>query len=513
MDETIPPDAPLEQAAIGLIITNPLETLPVLGSEPFEDYFADERHTLIYNACVDLIEAGEICTPPALVSLLTSRNQLFDGAPELIKHFWIENATAIPGSAALFVREYANKLRALYLRRVKLNGARRLVRCIAENDIEEESRALKEIADANEGRTGDGLPEIEDAATIEGQHLAEPSELVYGLFHIGSKLVLGGSSKSFKTWTLIDLALAVAFGEPFWSMKTAKGRVLFLNFEVQSVFFWKRVKAVAHAKNIKLQPGQLEVMNLRGHAADFRELLPKIERKIRRGRYSLIIFDPLYKLLGNSDENSAGDIAKMMNAIERLCRETGAAVAFGSHFAKGNASAKESIDRISGSGVFARDPDSILTLTKHEEDECFAVEATLRNFKPLEPFVVRWGYPLMRRDDELDPTKLKQAKGRPAKFTVQDILVTHPNVIGMEGGVSFSAWRDESKKRGISGSTFKRLLEFGLENDVVRKSLFDHTYWLKTAPDDCAKNPYAPDHEAEYEREMEYHERKANRNE
>src|SRR3954470_23651854 len=37
------------------------------------------------------------------------------------------------------------------------------------------------------------------------------------------------------------------------------------------------------------------------------------------------------------------------------------------HFAKGNAAAKETIDRISGSGVFARDPDSLITFTKHEE--------------------------------------------------------------------------------------------------------------------------------------------------
>src|ERR1051325_5990145 len=34
-----------------------------------------------------------------------------------------------------------------------------------------------------------------------------------------------------------------------------------------------------------------------------------------------------------------------------------AAVALAGHFTKGNASAKEAIDRISGSGVFARDPD------------------------------------------------------------------------------------------------------------------------------------------------------------
>src|ERR1051326_1856867 len=93
-----------------------------------------------------------------------------------------------------------------------------------------------------------------------------------------------------------------------------------------------------------------------------------------------------------------------------------------SHFAKGNASAKESIDRISGSGVFARDPDSLITFTKHEEEGAFTVEMVLRNLPPVEPFVVRWHPPLFRRADELDPTKLKQAGGRPPEHTNEELL-------------------------------------------------------------------------------------------
>ena len=66
------------------------------------------------------------------------------------------------------------------------------------------------------------------------------------------------------------------------------------------------------------------------------------------------------------------------------------------HYAsKGNQSGKDSIDRISGSGVFARDPDSIVTMTKHEEDGAFVVEPVLRNLPPIEPFCVAWGPALL----------------------------------------------------------------------------------------------------------------------
>jgi hypothetical protein len=150
-------------------------------------------------------------------------------------------------------------------------------------------------------------------------------------------------------------------------------------------------------------------------------MLPKIAREAR-DRFALIILDPAYKLLGAADENSARDITGMLNAVEELAVTTGAAVAFGAHFAKGNAASKESLDRISGSGVFARDPDTILTLTRHEEVNAFSIEMTLRNHAPIDPFVVRWQYPLLRRDGALDPARLKAVKGRPPIYDAAMLL-------------------------------------------------------------------------------------------
>src|SRR5581483_10844775 len=141
-------------------------------------------------------------------------------------------------------------------------------------------------------------------------------------------------------------------------------------------------------------------------------LLPQIQDAAKAAGFALIVVDPVYKLYGGADENKAADVAGLLNGFESLSVHTGAATAFGAHFSKGNQSAKESIDRISGSGVFARDPDSLLIMTRHQEDDCFTVESTLRNFPQVEPFVVRWEYPLMRPDTQLDPAKLKKVKGR-----------------------------------------------------------------------------------------------------
>ena len=254
----------------------------------------------------------------------------------------------------------------------------------------------------------DTLPPILDASEFLAEKIATPRELVYGVLHQGSKMVLGGGSKTFKTWTLLDLAVAVACGEPWLSFKTAKGRVLFLNFEIQPGFFQGRLKSITCEKQVTLGKGQLDVWNLRGHATGYNLILPRICDRIKEAGYVLIVLDPIYKLYGNTDENSAGEVARLLNALEELVGISGAAVAFGAHYSKGNQAAKEAIDRISGSGVFARDPDSILNFTRHEEPDAFTVESTLRNFKPVEPFVVRWQFPLMRLAPDLNPMALKK---------------------------------------------------------------------------------------------------------
>ena len=72
----------------------------------------------------------------------------------------------------------------------------------------------------------------------------------------------------------------------------------------------------------------------------FRQLIPRIIERCRRENFALIVLDPIYKLYGNTDENSAGNVAVLLNSLERLATETGAAIAFGAHFAKGNATGK-----------------------------------------------------------------------------------------------------------------------------------------------------------------------------
>ncbi|XHR27640.1 MAG: AAA family ATPase [Chthoniobacteraceae bacterium] len=264
----------------------------------------------------------------------------------------------------------------------------------------------------------DALPKIISGPEFMAKMCPEPPQIIRNVLHQGCKMIIGGASKSRKSWSLMDMMLSVSSGVPWWGFQTQRGRVLYINFELPNFAFQNRLKSIAAAKGITNYSG-LDLWNLRGYATDFSDLIPKILARIKEYSYSLIILDPVYKGLGRRDENKAGDIASLCNEIEQLAVQSGAAVVFGAHYSKGNQAGKEAIDRIGGSGVFARDPDVILTMTPHEEKDAYVVDLTLRALPQVEPFVVRWEGVQFHRDNTADPERLRNNSNasKPSKAT------------------------------------------------------------------------------------------------
>ena len=180
----------------------------------------------------------------------------------------------------------------------------------------------------------DGLPDIENFADITEEDLIEKQEVIKGLLRRGSKLVLGASSKGYKTWCPMDLALSVAEGDEWMGKETVKGKVLYINFELQKPTFNQRAINISEAKRIDAKSKNLDIWHLRGYAAAIEDLAHKIIQRAKSRDYVLIILDPTYKMLGRRVENDAGDMADLMNHLERLATQVDAAVAFAAHFSK-----------------------------------------------------------------------------------------------------------------------------------------------------------------------------------
>lgn len=289
-----------------------------------------------------------------------------------------------------------------------------------------------------------------------------PPQLVEGLIHKGTKTVIGGCSKIGKTNIGLDLAFSVNAGVPFWGRKSKATKVLFINFEIQAPFMQQRLTDMRKAKGLFDAPLP-DVWSLRGYYPSAEELVAELLTVISKSEYGLIIIDPIYKLLGGLDESCGWQVNLISNQLDQVCMNTGAAVVYTAHFPKGDNSNKGHMDRISGSGVFGRDPDSIITVTDldYPDRRAFAIEATLRNFTPMKSFAVESKYPIMVLNSDLNPNKLKTS-GRKALCSVADVTAL------LEKPMRSTEWMMAAKKKfGVSDGTYYRLRREALSAEMV----------------------------------------------
>lgn len=165
--------------------------------------------------------------------------------------------------------------------------------------------------------------------------------------------------------------------------------------------------------------------------------------QVKKDEFDVVFIDPVYKFLLGQEESSNGIVAEILERLTVFCTEAEVALIYVHHHSKGNQADKNPLDRSSGAGAWSRDPDCVFDLTEHKEStkerRIYTAAITVRDFPPIDDFVVLWNFPLLERDDEgLDPEELKKpAKGgRPqgdAEDKIITALVTAECVAGLPG--------------------------------------------------------------------------------
>lgn len=200
-------------------------------------------------------------------------------------------------------------------------------------------------------------------------------ELIHGLLRVGHKMLVASESKAGKTFLLQELAVCMAEGLPWMGFDMSRGKCLYLNFELAGPSFDHRFQSVYDAiAPERKHVSDVTVLNLRGMAPRMEELATSIIGRYADAGLAAIIFDPIYKSFGG-DENSASDTAEYMGWIDRVAEGCKCSIVYCHHFSKGaSGKYRNAADRASGSGVFSRDPDAIVTLTNETpgEDERIA---------------------------------------------------------------------------------------------------------------------------------------------
>lgn len=224
----------------------------------------------------------------------------------------------------------------------------------------------------------DELPDTENMADSWNDLPPLATPLIDNVLRQGHKMLLAGPSKAGKSFALIELCISIAEGQPWLGrFKCAQGRVLYINLELDRASCLHRFKDVYTA--LGLAPSNvanIDLWNLRGASVPMDKLAPKLIRRAQKKNYIAVVLDPIYKVI-TGDENSADQMARFCNQFDLVCRELGCAVIYCHHHSKGAQGGKRSMDRASGSGVFARDPDAMLDMTELEPTD--AIREQLRN--------------------------------------------------------------------------------------------------------------------------------------
>ena len=291
------------------------------------------------------------------------------------------------------------------------------------------------------------LPLVEDAADIITKGLPPVVEIVEGIVTEKSKLVIGSSAKSFKTWLSMDLGLSIAHGLVVLDRQTTRQRVLYVNLELQPLSFDRRIQAIARAKNMAIDREWFLHLPLRGKMAGLSvfEIVNRIISVAKRFRAGVVIADPVYKLNVEGEENNSRDQTVFFNQLDRITTEAGCTLILNDHFSKGNQAEKDPLDAIRGSSAKGGDVDAAMVLRKHEVEGSFRVDVIHRELPPIDPFCIGWNYPLMELRPNLDPDEMKRIKaGRRKEHNPAKLLAAIKDTTA-GNAVSILAWSKDAK--------------------------------------------------------------------
>ena len=296
------------------------------------------------------------------------------------------------------------------------------------------------------------------------------------------------------SFLLMELCIAIAEGLTWLGFPCRQGRVLYVNLEIDPASCIQRFLSIYKAMGIEPKHmGNILIWNLRGHAVPLDQLVNPLVRRVQRRGLEAIVIDPIYKVI-MGDENSASDMAAFCNQFDKICTETGCSVIYCHHHSKGTQGMKRAMDRASGSGVFARDPDAQLDMIELELSEQvrnwearegatgWRMESSLREFANFRPVNFWFEYPIHRLDSgealaempsqgSPEAGRMKSKYHKTTKEAAEAFRYAY-GALNMEGkGVTVAALCRylDLAERTIRNRVKQMKDEFVLEDGIVRK--------------------------------------------
>lgn len=308
----------------------------------------------------------------------------------------------------------------------ELESVRTALEALAEAAAPEDLERYREASEASDdpGEPGaaergpsDGgrmLPKVRSEDLLRDSPDLRPV-VIEGLLRAGETMNVIASPKVGKSWLVLSLVLAVSNGREWLGKATTPGRVLLIDAELHLETIAFRLRKMRAALGFTQE--DLVVSSVRGQRWTV-EMIEHALRNDTEGGYRLIVLDALYRFLPlDGEENANETMTRVYNTLDAIAMQTGAAIVVVHHATKGDQSSKAVTDVGAGAGAQSRAADTHMILRRHEEYDAVVVDAAVRSFAPMEPFVIRCMNPGWELAPDLDPARLLIPARRTRKST------------------------------------------------------------------------------------------------
>jgi len=212
------------------------------------------------------------------------------------------------------------------------------------------------------------------ASALESAEEQKPW-LIERLWSAGAVGIVSGPPKALKTWTALEMAIAVATGVPCLSTFPVhrSGPVLLYAAEEPMPALHSRLHALARNHALDLDQVDIRVIAADSLRLDRGEDREKLTATVRFHRPVLLILDPLIRLHG-LDENQSGPMAELLGYFRSLQRSTGTAIAIIHHSRKHAASSAAPGQSLRGSSDLYAFVDSLVSLDRRRDQVTLSAE-------------------------------------------------------------------------------------------------------------------------------------------
>ena len=307
-------------------------------------------------------------------------------------------------------------------------------------------------------------PKTEAAIVVVSEWLALPDEpetpVLDRVFDRGDRVAVVAQSKARKSFFALQLAICAATGTPFLGTRVTPQKVLIFNGEIKCTHYKQRIRNLS--AGLQLDPsslGNLMLMNNRekiGPEPDFDELLSACKRTDS----TFCLIDPMYLLVG--DEIDQKEVKARLVELKKFSAE-GITTVSVYHATKGLIGDKQLIDRISGSGIFARDADALISLVLHENKQDVVMSHAVRNYANPEDKTITFDNGAFVATD-LPPTEFNSRSRPKRQFDLETVAKAITQEMSYE-----DAWNAIKSSQQVGRDAAKELITHCSLKGFLRK--------------------------------------------